>query len=230
MVRAPGSRVRCMTSVATCMNEPPVSRCPSEYQVWACATYPVYTGCPVETAARLSASCRLDAIVAASFRPLRSAAAWAMSGAYRWRAASGTFGPTSNAVVAVTSASDRERYMCCVLRLSGSLTETTSWAADACWVTVHAPTAPQASEASRRLTMSRRSRVGVVAAASRLEPRPGGATGRWPGGGAAADDAGAGDWSAIYAPPFSSAPAALAGPAVRAVQAAWRHADTAGAS
>src|SRR5260370_29064908 len=104
-------------------------------------------------------------------------------------ATSGTFGPARNAVVAVTSASDRDWYICCALRLSGSLTETTSWAADACWVTVHAPTAPQASEASRRLTMSRRSRVGVVAAASRLEPRPGRATRRWPGRGAAADHA-----------------------------------------
>src|SRR5260370_8671555 len=128
-------------------------------------------------------------------------------------ATSGTFGPARNAVVAVTSASDRDWYICCALRLSGSLTETTSWAADACWVTVHAPTAPQASEARRRLSMRRRSRVGVVAEARRLEPRRGGAAGRLPGGPPAACDAGALDWSALHATPLSPRPAPPAGPA-----------------
>src|SRR5258706_5837698 len=92
-----------------------------------------------------------------------------MSASYRWRASSEGLGPVRNAVVAVTSASDSDWYICCALRLSGSLVETTACAADACWFTVHAPTAPQASDASRRTIMRMRSRAGVVAAARRPE-------------------------------------------------------------
>ena len=128
--------------------------------------------------------------------------------------ASGSFGPARNAVVAVTSASDSDRYICWALRLSGSLVETTSWAADACWITVHAPTAPQARQARSRPTMSRRSRVGVVDTDRRRAIRPG-----WPGrrdaaGGAARGDGEAGDGvrSAITPLPSRSAGRLLAGP------------------
>src|SRR5215472_18722361 len=115
-----------------------------------------------------------------------------MSAAYRWRFPSDSFGPVRNAVVAVTSASDRDRYICWALRLSGSLVVTTSWAAEACWSTVHAPTAPQARQASSKPVSSRRSRVGVVDTDRSRAMRPRGVVARWPGGPLAVGEVGDG--------------------------------------
>src|SRR5260221_3757008 len=94
-----------------------------------------------------------------------------MSAAYRWRAGSDSLGPVRNAVVAVTSASDRDRDICCALRLSGSLVETTSCAADACLITLQAPTPPPAHDASTRVIITMRSPVGVAAAGKRPRVR-----------------------------------------------------------
>jgi hypothetical protein len=88
----------------------------------------------------------------------------------------------------VTSASDSDWYIRCASALSGSLVETTSPAADACWLTVHAATAPQAREPTIMATMSSLSAAGAVVGVSRLaSPRRRGAavaalSGGTPGG------------------------------------------------
>jgi hypothetical protein len=142
-------------------------------------------------------------VAAAVLSAVRSVAAWLMSAWNRCRAASGSCGPARNAVVAVTSASDSDWYIRCASRLSGSMAETTSPAAAACWLTVQAVSAPQASAAPASVASSSHRVAGMLRAGRRrpgiegVGAAPAGPPGAAPASGWPGPPGGAGVWPII---------------------------------